>query len=479
MTRTLYYLFDPLCGWCYGAGSALTALSQSAAVQLKLLPSGLFQDAGARPMDDAFAAYAWSNDQRIERLTGQHFSQRYREQVLGDRGQMFDSGPATLALTAVWLTAPGREVEALKAIQHARYVEGRDVTQLDVLRRVLDSLDLVEAAQWLQAPDDALRAAARSRIDEAQTMMSRFGARGVPSFVLDSGDHQELLDASTVYPDPRAFLDQLAAPLQWRALPAGERGFFRAPVLLSGAREAILIDGGFSLPDGRAAVEAIRASGKTLTTIYISQSDPDYYFSLGPVKAAFPAAKVIAASATIAAIKANVEKKLAVWGPQLKENGPQALADIVMPEAFDGDALDLEGHRIEIVAAQGMENRRYLWVPSLQAVFGGVLVFAGLHVWTADTPTPQARAAWVGNLEAIAARAPAVVVPGHMAVDAAPDVSAVNHTRDYLLAFEEEVAKAADSAALIAAMKQRYPSAGMVQALEIGAKVVKGEMKWG
>lgn len=270
-----------------------------------------------------------------------------------------------------------------------------------------------------------------------------------------------------------------ATPLQWQALPAGERGFFRAPVLLSGAREAILIDGGFSLPDGRAVVEAIKASGKTLTTIYVSQSDPDYYFSLGPVKAAFPSAKVIAASATIAAIKGNVEKKLAVWGPQLKENGPQTLADVVMPEAFDGPALQLEGHAIEIVAASELENRRYLWVPSLKAVFGGVLVFSGLHVWTADTPTPQARAAWVRNLEAIAARKPAIVVPGHLAAGAALDVSAVTYTRDYLLAFEEEAAKAADSAALIAAMKRRYPSAGLAPALEIGAKVVKGEMKWG
>lgn len=272
---------------------------------------------------------------------------------------------------------------------------------------------------------------------------------------------------------------QGAAPLQWQALPAGERGFFRAPVLLSGAKEAILIDGGFSLPDGRAVVEAIKASGKTLTTIYVSQSDPDYYFSLGPVKAAFPSAKVIAASATIAAIKGNVEKKLAVWGPQLKENGPQTLADVVMPEAFDGPALQLEGHAVEIVAASELENRRYLWVPSLKAVFGGVLVFSGLHVWTADTPTPQARTAWIRNLEAIAARKPAIVVPGHLAAGAALDVSAVTYTRDYLLAFEEEAAKAADSAALIAAMKRRYPSAGLAPALEIGAKVVKGEMKWG
>lgn len=270
-----------------------------------------------------------------------------------------------------------------------------------------------------------------------------------------------------------------ATPLHLKHLPAGEHGFFRAPVLLSGAKDAILIDGGFSLPDGRAVVDAIRASGKTLTTIYISQSDPDYYFSLAPIKAAFPSAKVLAASGTIAAIKASVEKKLATWGPQLKENGPQSLADIVMPEAFDGPALHLEGHAIEIIPAQGLPNERYLWVPSLKAVVGGVLVFSGLHVWTADTATPQLRAAWVKNLDAMAARKPAVVVPGHMAVDAALDVSAVTYTRNYLLAFEEELAKAADSAALIAAMKQRYPNAGMSVALEIGAKVAKGEMKWG
>jgi len=270
-----------------------------------------------------------------------------------------------------------------------------------------------------------------------------------------------------------------ATPLQWKHFPAGENGFFRAPVLLSGAKEAVLIDGGFSLPDGRAVAEGIKASGKTLTTIYISQSDPDYYFSLGPIKAAFPAAKVIAASATIAAIKSSVEKKLAVWGPQLKDNGPQTLADVVFPEPFDGPSLTLEGHAIEIVAAPGLKNVRYLWVPSLQAVFGGVLVFSGLHVWTADTPTTASRAAWIRSLEAIAARKPAVVVPGHLAAAGALDVSAVNYTREYLLAFEEEQAKAADSAALIAAMTRRYPDAGLAAALQIGAKVVKGEMKWG
>ncbi len=270
-----------------------------------------------------------------------------------------------------------------------------------------------------------------------------------------------------------------APPLIWRHFPAGEPGFYRAPVLVIGPTEAVLIDGGFAYSAGLAVVDAIKTTGKRLPLIYISQSDPDYYFSLGPIKAAFPEARVIAASATVAAIRGNVEKKLAIWGPQLKENGPQTLADVVIPETFDAKALTVDGETIEIVDAEGLPNRRYLWVPSLRAVFGGVLIFSGVHVWTADTNGADQRAAWRANLDALAARKPKVVVAGHMTPNAAADASAINHTKEWLLAFEEELAKAVGAAALNAAMKARFPSLGMEVAIDIGAKVATGEMKWG
>jgi glyoxylase-like metal-dependent hydrolase (beta-lactamase superfamily II) len=267
--------------------------------------------------------------------------------------------------------------------------------------------------------------------------------------------------------------------LALKHFPAGPNGFFRAPVLLSGPTESVLIDGGFTYPDGRALAEAIKATGKPLRAIYVSQSDPDYYFGLKPVRDAFPGARVLAASSTLEAIKGNVEKKLAVWGAQLKENGPQALADVVLPEAFDGASLTVDGERVDIVAAEGLANRRYLFVPSLNAVVGGVMIFSGVHVWTADTATAAQRAAWVANLDKIAARQPSVVVPGHMAPDAATDLSAVTFTRGYLLAFEEELARAPDAASLKSAMEKRFPNLGMGVALDIGSKVAKGEMKWG
>ena len=270
-----------------------------------------------------------------------------------------------------------------------------------------------------------------------------------------------------------------ATALQWTYFQADENGFRRTPVLLSGEKEAILIDGGFTLSDGRAVAEAIIKTGKRLTTIYVTCNDPDYYFGLRPVVDAFPDAKVIAKPTTVAAIKANVEAKLAVWGPQLKANGPQTLADVVIPEASEATSLALEGKVIEVVEIAEMHDRRYLFVPSLEAVFGGVLVDSGVHVWVADTATPELRAAWVKALDGILARAPKIVVPGHQTADAPQGLEAVKFTRDYLLAFEVAMKNSKDSAELIAAMTKQFPDLADASSLELGAKVAKGEMKWG
>ena len=270
-----------------------------------------------------------------------------------------------------------------------------------------------------------------------------------------------------------------SSALDWQGWRGGELDFFRAPVLVTGERDAILIDGSFNYPAGRALVEEIKASGKRLTTIFVSCNDPDYYFSLTPVIEAFPDARVIAAPDTIALIEKKAEGKIATWGPVLGANGPQSVEELVIPEPFTEKALTLEGSRIDIVPSEKMTDRRYLWVDELKAVFGGVYVFDNLHVWIADTPSPEDRANWAAELEALIARAPEIVVAGHAdgAVDTGPE--SLVFTRDYLLAFEEEIARAPDSTALIAAMKERFPGLGLETGLEIGAKVAKGEMSWG
>lgn len=209
MNKTLHYLFDPLCGWCYGATPAVSELLATPGVVVNLLPTGLFSGEGARAMDDAFANFAWSNDQRIERLTGQRFTERYRNRVLGDRQQLFDSGPATVALTAVSLTDPARELDSLKAIQHARYVDGSDVTTLATLATLLKGLGLEQAAARVAQPDAALLAANAARIDQAKALMREFSARGVPTLIAEAGAKRWIVNSGVAYSNPGALISQL------------------------------------------------------------------------------------------------------------------------------------------------------------------------------------------------------------------------------------------------------------------------------
>lgn len=94
----------------------------------------------------------------------------------------------------------------------------------------------------------------------------------------------------------------------------GEQAIFAASsVLVEGQNDAILIDAQFSADLARKLADKIRASGKRLTTIYISHGDPDYYFGLDALHSAFPQAKILATPQTIAHIQATKDEKFKIW----------------------------------------------------------------------------------------------------------------------------------------------------------------------
>ena len=250
-------------------------------------------------------------------------------------------------------------------------------------------------------------------------------------------------------------------------------------MLVSKDGESVLIDGGFTLSDGAELADRITAGGTALSTIYVTSNDPDYYFGLRPITVAFPDARVVAAPETVAAIKANVGGKIATWSTKLGSNGPADVEEAVIPEPTDESVIDLAGTSIDIVTAAGMEDSRYLWVSDIKAIFGGTLVYSGVHVWVADAASLAHRQAWITTLDEMLGRDPEVVVAGHGADGVDDGADALRFTRDYLTAFNDEDARTPDSVALIAAMTERYPDLGDVSTLELGAKVVKGEMQWG
>ncbi len=195
---TVTYLFDPLCGWCYGATPMLERLAASNTA-LELLPVGLFSGAGARPLDAGFAAHAWDNDQRIARLSGQRFTQAYLDNVLNVSGTLLDSGAATLGIVAAGLDQPDRRLTALKAIQHARYVDGRDIVTVDGVAAVLTDVGMTDAAELLKVPTNALMAAHRDLLGRGRALFQRLNANGVPALAVIGRTAPRLIGANALF----------------------------------------------------------------------------------------------------------------------------------------------------------------------------------------------------------------------------------------------------------------------------------------
>ena len=275
---------------------------------------------------------------------------------------------------------------------------------------------------------------------------------------------------------PSGAVAQPAAALGVQVYNADGASFHVNSVLVTGKTDAVLLDTGFTRADALRIAAMVLDSRKALKTIFITQADPDFYFGIDVLRQYFPEARVVSTAATRRKIEATLANKLQVWGPRMGVNAPRS---VPLPEVLAGSSIPLEDQTLEIRGLDdSLPHRSYVWIPSIRTIAGGVNVFAGLHLWTADTQSAQERADWAGKLGTMAALNPATVIAGHGLPGSPRDASPIAWSQAYLERFEQELRGAAGSGALIEAMKKAYPQAGLGIALEIGAKVNKGEMKW-
>lgn len=210
----LQYIFDPLCGWCYASAPTLEYLAHTYPEVLELLPSGLFSGEGARPMSPQFAAYAWTNDQRIASLTGQRFSDEYH-QLLNSGGE-FDSHALNCALTACNSIAPEAEAGLLHELQTARYVRGRDTSRSNV---VVDISNNYAANKQLEmhfpthgdpfAAGTELSDITDKRTDSVKRLMHSVGVSGVPLLLVTIAGNTSAISGASLYGGPTAISQAL------------------------------------------------------------------------------------------------------------------------------------------------------------------------------------------------------------------------------------------------------------------------------
>jgi len=245
--------------------------------------------------------------------------------------------------------------------------------------------------------------------------------------------------------------------------------FWANSVIIEGAREVMLVDAQLTKTSADRVLQQIKETKKPLSIIYITHEHADHSLGLEVFKDAYPTVRIIANSAVVDRINKVYQDKIDKWKQLL---GEAATSHAVAIEKFDANFIKFESSKIEVLKnIQGdTDENTMLWIPEQRILITGDVVFNNMHVYTAETNT-DARGKWLNSLNKIRELKPSVVIPGHGKVGAPLDASsAVDFTENYLLAFEEELKKAKDPDSLIDAMKERFPSADLLLAIERGAK---------
>jgi glyoxylase-like metal-dependent hydrolase (beta-lactamase superfamily II) len=257
--------------------------------------------------------------------------------------------------------------------------------------------------------------------------------------------------------------------LSFKVFTSPDDQFAVNSTIVEGDHEVMLVDAQLSKTSAEKVLQDIKETKKPLSIIYITHEHADHFLGLQVFKEAYPGVRIIATSAVVDRINQVYQEKIEKWQKIL---GSGATSQVVEISKFDGSTIDFEGSKIQVIKdIQGdTDQNTMLWIPGQRILVSGDVLFDDIHMYTGETDS-NARAKWLDTLRKVRELKPLLVVPGHSKEGAALDSStAVDFTERYLLAFEKELKAAKDPEALINAMKERFPTAGLLLALERGAK---------
>lgn len=207
---TLHYIFDPLCGWCYGAVPLVEAARAVPGLTVALHGGGMMTGSNRRQITPAWRGYVLPHDRRIEQLSGQPFGDAYLNGLLNDTTAMMDSEPPITAILAAEALA-GKGLDMLHRLQRAHYVEGLRIADLPVLVVLAQQLGL-DGAAFETAYAQQAGAATQQHIAASRALLAQVGGQGFPTFVLDDGKGKlSVIDIG----------DYLGQPAKWQAQLGG------------------------------------------------------------------------------------------------------------------------------------------------------------------------------------------------------------------------------------------------------------------
>jgi glyoxylase-like metal-dependent hydrolase (beta-lactamase superfamily II) len=261
-----------------------------------------------------------------------------------------------------------------------------------------------------------------------------------------------------------------------RDLPPGKEQWMWVPTsatLIYGQRDAVLVDAFLTIEQAHALADWVAASGKNLTTIYVTHGHGDHFFGIGTLLDRFPNARAVATPGVVKVMRqqASPEFVASFWNARFPGQIPERL---VVAQELERNVIDLEGH--DLVAIEvghtDTDQTTCLHVPSIDLVVAGDVAYNGDHLYLVES-NAQTRREWISALDTIEALKPRAVIAGHKKPENDDSPRIIEETRKYIRDFDRLAETTTTARELYDRMLELYPDRANPGALWGSARAVK------
>jgi|SRR6185437_9241752 len=154
--KTLIYCYDAYCGWCYGFGEVIKKIHSQYKnkMDFEVLSGGMILP--EKPVSiGATAKYIESSYKHVEEITGIKFGEDYLWHIKhpGISDWFPDSEKPAIALCIFKEYYPDKQISFASGLQYALHFEGRDLTDDEAYRLLLDKFN-IPAEEFYEKMDD-------------------------------------------------------------------------------------------------------------------------------------------------------------------------------------------------------------------------------------------------------------------------------------------------------------------------------------
>ncbi len=186
----LYYVYDPLCGWCYGFSPVITKIHENwkDKIDIEVISGGMILEDRVGPVSEV-APYIKTAYKIVEEGTGVKFGEAYLADLLGEGKTIMNSWYLCVAMTVFKSFDKKNQVAFASALQKAVYFDGMAPEDTDAIAKLAATFGLDAKAFKDSMNSEEMKYATKQEFQFAEDL----SATGFPTLIVKVGEEYFLM----------------------------------------------------------------------------------------------------------------------------------------------------------------------------------------------------------------------------------------------------------------------------------------------